>query len=168
MAERPPLKLMISELRELLGWYEKNLCGVKLIDPRGHQVKFEAGRFAYMIKLRNQSGEKIKKPARVAERIRIGDLTNKDFGGFDAERAQTLSWISAIVLRPTLIATNNNPVIPGDELYVKEFDKGGYKYKVLYCKRVGPSLLVPVTSFPRTKIGSLRGSTLWSEIQKGC
>jgi len=52
-------------------------------------------------------------------------------------------------------------LIPGDELYVKELDKTGYRYKVLYCKRVSPTLLVPVTSFPRGKIGGLAEGILW-------
>ena len=50
MAERPPLKLLISDLAQLLGWFEKNSCDPCLKDPRGHQVKFDCSRFAYMIK----------------------------------------------------------------------------------------------------------------------
>jgi hypothetical protein len=120
-----------------------------------------------MIKLRNKDRTKIRKPSKIAEKIKKGELKNEDFGGFDAERAQTLSWISSIVLRPTLIATNKNLIIPGDELYVKEFDKSGYKYKVLYCRRVSSHLLVPVTSFPREKIGGLEGGILWPMKAKG-
>jgi hypothetical protein len=167
MVEKPPPKLLISELDDLLEWYEINLCTRTLNDPRGHQVRFDVGRFAYMIKLRTTKGTKVKKPRRIAEGIKSGKYTNTDFGGFDAERAQTLSWIPAVVLRPTLIATNKNLLIPGDELYVKEFDKSGYRYKVLYCKRVSNRLLVPVTSFPRSKIGGLENCILWPQKQKG-
>jgi hypothetical protein len=167
MAERPPLKLQIYDLAALLAWYEEYLCANTLKDPRGHLVKFETGRFAYMIKLRNKDGTKIKKPSKIAEKIRQGMLKNEDFGGFDAERAQTLSWIPSIVLRPTLIATNKNLIIPGDELYIKEWDKTGYKYKVLYCRRMSSNLLVPVTSFPRERIGRLEGGILWPLKARG-
>lgn len=114
-----------------------------------------------MIKLRSKAGNKLKKPSKVAEQIRAGKFANSDFGGFDPERAATLPWIPMIILRPTLIATNRNLLIPGDELYVKELDKTGYRYKVLYCKRVSANLLVPVTSFPRSKIGGLAEAILW-------
>src|SRR5271169_3335351 len=147
MAERPPLALNVSSLMELMEWFEKNLCAAVLKDPRGHEVRFDLSRFAYMIKLRNSEGTKINKPLRIAEKIKRGELSNHDFGGFDPERARTLSWIPSIVMRPTLIATNKNLIIPGDELYVKELDKTGYRYKVLYCRRVSSKLLVPVTSF---------------------
>jgi hypothetical protein len=166
MAEKPPGKLLISELVELLGWYEENLCNKTLIDPRGHRVIFDVGRFAYMIKLRAESGTKVKKPLKTAQEIKAGRLTNADFGGFDVERAQTLAWVPSVILRPTLIATNKNLLIPGDELYVKEFDKSGYRYKVLYCRRVSPTLLVPVTSFPRSRVGGLENCILWPEKQK--
>lgn len=165
MAERPPLKLQIHGLAGLLAWYEKNLCGCTLRDPRGHEVKFDIGRFAYMIKLKTLSGKKVRKPSKIAERIKSGKMTNADFGGFDEERAATLSWIPSIILRPTFIATNKNLLIPGDELYLKELDKSGYKYKVLYCKRVSDRLLVPVTSFPRSKIGGLAGGILWPKTK---
>jgi hypothetical protein len=161
MAESPPLKLQTFDLAELLAWYEQNLCACTLKDPRGHEVRFDTCRFAYMIKLRSKTGKKVKKPSKTAEQIRARKLGNCDFGGFDAERAATLPWIPMIILRPTLIATNKNLLIPGDELYVKELDKAGYRYKVLYCRRVSATLLVPVTSFPRSKIGNLAEGILW-------
>ena len=161
VVEAPPPKLLVSELAELLAWYEENLCSVTLRDPRGHHVRFDTSRFAYMIKLRSKEGKKLAKPLRIAEKIKRNELSNQDLGGFDVERAQTLPWIPPIITRPTLIATNKNLLIPGDELYVKEFEKLGYRYKVLYCKRVSESLLIPITSFPRTKIGALSQSILW-------
>ncbi len=161
MAERPPLKLLISDLAKLLDWFEKNLCNPCLKDPRGHQVKFDCSRFAYMIKLVSSTGGKVAKPLKIADKIRAGKRSNADFGGFDAERAQTLSWIPSIILRPTIIARNKSLLVPGDELYVKEFDKAGYKYKVLYCKRMSPNLLIPISSFPREKLGALNSDIIW-------
>ena len=161
MAERPPPKLAISEPAELLEWFEENLCEPTLKDPRGHRVAFDIGRFPYMVKLLDKEGTKLKKPMRAAAAIKRGELTRHDFGGMDAERAQTLSWIPATVLRPTFIARNNTLSVPGDELYIKEFDKPGYRYKVLICKRMSGGLLVPVTSYPREKIGRLTDYLLW-------
>jgi hypothetical protein len=161
MPERPPAKVLTANLVELLAWYEENLCAATLTDPRGHTVRFDVARFVYMIKLRSQKGGKLRKPGRIAAKIKGGELANEHFGGFDPERARTLSWIPAVIMRPTLIASNKNLLIPGDELYVKEFDKSGYRYKVLYCMRVSRTMLVPVTSFPRGKIGALGASPLW-------
>jgi hypothetical protein len=114
-----------------------------------------------MVKLKSLRGGKVSKPGKVVEKIRCGKMTNKDFGGFDAERAQTLSWIPSIILRPTVIARNKSLLVPGEELYVKQFDKQGYRYKVLYCKRMSPNLLVPVSSFPREKLGGYGLEILW-------
>jgi len=161
MAERPPPKLQTLDLAELLAWYERNLCACTLRDPRGHEVRFDIGRFAYMIKLKSKTGNKVRKPSKTAEQIKAGRLGKCEFGGFDEERAATLSWIPMTILRPTLIATNKNQLIPGDGLYVKELDKPGYRYKVLYCKRISATLLLPVTSFPRSRIGSLAEGVLW-------
>jgi hypothetical protein len=161
MAESPPPRLQTSDLAQVLAWYEQNLCACTFRDPRGHEVRFDTGRFAYMIKLRTKAGNKVKKPLKTAEKIKAGQLRNSDFGDFDRERAATLSWIPMIIVRPTLIATNRSLLIPGDELYVKELDKTGYRYKILYCKRVSGTLLVPVTSFPRSRVGGLQEGILW-------
>jgi hypothetical protein len=153
--EIPPSKLLITDLAELLKWFEENLCGKCFRDPRGHEVRFDCSRFPYMIKLVNTHGQKLNKPAKIVERIKAGKLGNADFGGYSVERAHTLCWIPATILRPTYIARNKSLVVPGQELYVKEFEKRGYKYKVLHCIRVSDRLLVPVSSFPRSKLGSL-------------
>ena len=159
--EIPPERLFISDLGELLHWYERNLCGEVIRDPRGHRVKFDAERFPYLIKLRNKSGGKLKKPLKAVEKIRRGALSNKDFGGFEPERAQTLPWLLPTITRPTFILKNQHLFIPGDELYAKEFDKEGYRYKILVCRRVSDRLLVPITSFPRTKLRTHASALLW-------
>jgi len=163
MAERPPPRIRIQGLANLLRWYERNLCETELIDRRGHRVKFAPERFPYLIKLRNREGGKLSNPKWHVERIRAGELTDRDFGGFEAERAETLSWLPPMILRHTLIARNSHRVIPGDELYVKEFDKLGSRHKVLICIRVSTNLLVPVTSFLRSSVRFGPEEILWPE-----
>ncbi|HEV2112721.1 MAG TPA: hypothetical protein VGR50_01155 [Terriglobales bacterium] len=163
MAEKPPNKLDIEDLSELLEWYEENLCAAAIEDPRGHKVKFDPDRFAYLIKLQRAAGGKVNKPRKAVNNIRSGKHCNDDFGGFNRERAETLSWIKPIIERPTLIAENKAMFIPGDELYIKEFDKRGYPYKVLVCRRVSEKLLVPITSFPKTRVKVLDENILWKD-----
>jgi hypothetical protein len=149
----PPGRLWHQELCDLLGWYEENLCHADLIDPRGHRVIFSLERFPHCIKLlKNGSLDEVSKPQKVAIAIREGRAKNADFGGFDHERAETLTWIPEIIRSPTKILEVVERTIwekPGDTLYVKRFNKRGYPYKVLVCRKVGNQLLAPVTSHPR-------------------
>jgi hypothetical protein len=157
LIEEAPNRIWLHELSEILNWYEQNLCAHKLTDPRGHSVGFSLERFPHLIKLLNKnSTREVEKPQKQALAIRDGRKNNRDFGGYDAERVQTLSWISAMILRPTrILELTAQPLVgqekPGDTLYVKEFRNTGrkYRYKILVCRRVGAKLLVPVTCHPR-------------------
>jgi hypothetical protein len=157
LAERPPDRIWHHDLRAMLEWYEQNLCNVKLVDPRGHTVRFSIERFPHSIKLlRKNSTLEVNNPKKQALAIRAGAKTNADFGGYDTERVQTFPWVIPIIQRPTKIfELRAQPLIgpdkAGDTLYVKEFDPTGrkYKFKVLVCRRVGATLLVPVTCHPR-------------------
>jgi hypothetical protein len=150
---KPPGRLWCTELSDLLRWYEENLCKAEIIDPRGHRVLFSLERFPHCIKLlKKDSLREVENPQKVALAIQEGRLKNSDFGGFDYERAQTLTWIPEIIRGPTKILEVVERTIwekPGDTLYVKEFDKRGYKYKLAICRKAGKRLLVPVTSHPR-------------------
>jgi len=159
--EKAPARLLVHGLGELFRWYETNLCGRTLLDPRGHTVVFDPGRFPYLVKLRNQRGGKVSKPLKVVNKIKCNQLSNEDFGGFDPERAQTLPWLIPMILRPTLIVANLHLYVPGDESYIKEFDKEGYRYKTLVCRRISERPLVPVTSFPMSKLKLEKRSVIW-------
>jgi hypothetical protein len=150
---QPPQKLWKHELCDILAWYEHNLCGVDLRDPRGKRVSFSSDRLPHLVKLLNkESGKEAKGAQKIVEAIRRGEKTNQDFGGYDAERAQTLTWIPLLIVEPTLILEVVERTIwekPGDTLLVKEFNKHGYRHKVLVCRQVGDNLLVPITCHPR-------------------
>jgi hypothetical protein len=150
-AEAPPNRIWLHELAEMLAWYEKTLCEAELRDPRGHRVKFAPERFPHLIKLlKKGSKNEVENPQRVVNEIRSGLKKNADFGGYHAERFQGLSWMSAIIQRPTRILEVSTLLKkPGDTLYLKEFDRKGYAYKLLICRRAGKELLVPVTCHPR-------------------
>lgn len=157
MAEYPPGRLWLHELREMLAWFENNLCENAIRDPRDHFVKFSPERFPHLIKLSKKNSDKlVRQPQKLVQAIRSGKKTNADFGGYDEERSQTLTWITPTILRPTkILELIAQPLVgdpkAGDTLYVKEFERGGekYKFKVLVCKRVGTRLLIPVTFHPR-------------------
>jgi hypothetical protein len=154
---RPPHKLWKPQLKDILAWYEENLCELELFDPRGKMVKFSPERFPHLIKLMDaESGQEVRRPQNVIEAIRSGEKCNDDFGGFDDERAKTLPWIPIVVKEPSQILEVVEPTLwekPGDTLIVKEFEKQGYRNKVLVCRRVGSGLLVPITSHPSDKKG---------------
>src|SRR3954469_23361164 len=80
LPEKPPARIHIFDLKELLEWYEKVLCTNVLIDPRTDRVRFECERLLYLIKLRNKNGSQVRKPKREIEHIRSGRKTQKDYG----------------------------------------------------------------------------------------
>jgi hypothetical protein len=155
----PPARLKGYSLAQLLAWYEENVCFTELIDPRGHRVAFDLSRFPYLVKLVNAQGGKVKKPLRVAEKIKAGVLSEIDFGGYNPDRAETLSWFPCVITTPLSIRKNVCQNIPGDEVYVRQVQKRGAKFKLLFCERVGSKLLVPVTSFRQEK--EPKGETIW-------
>ena len=78
-------------------------------------------------------------------------MSEEHFGGFNVDRAETLSWLSHIITSPINIRKNVCLNIPGDEVYVRQMQKRGAKFKLLFCERMGSGLLVPVTSFRQEK-----------------
>jgi len=152
---RPPAKFWKPNLCDILEWYEENLCGADLFDPRGIRVRFAPERFPHMVKLMDAtSGKEVTSPQKIVELIRLGKAGNAEFGGYDIERARTLPWILPVISEPTQILEVENPTLwtkPGDTLIIKEFEKSGYRRKVLVCRRVNSGLLVPITSHPLNK-----------------
>ncbi len=154
-AARPPQKLWKPQIADILAWYEENLCGVELYDPRGKRVRFSPERFPHFIKLLDSTtGFDVKRPQKEVEAIREGRKGNADYGGYDTERARTLPWIPSTVQEPSQIFEVSEPDLwgkVGDTLIVKEFDKPGYRRKILVCRSINEHLLVPITSHPSDK-----------------
>jgi hypothetical protein len=149
----PPARVAHTDLRDLLEIYD-GLCGEELRDPRNHRVRLTPERFPHMINLKELDGKRdVRNPQKEVELIRSGKKTNDHFGGFENERAETLTWIRATIRFPTIIVVRSvvPGIHPGTELYYKEFDQFGGKLALLVCRRVGPELLVPVTWFPKNK-----------------
>jgi hypothetical protein len=149
----PPARVVATDLKELLALYDQ-LCASNIRDPRGHRVSFTPERFPHIIDLKEPNRRSdVRNPKKEVEKIRSGEKSNIDFGGYQKERAETLTWIQSTIRFPTMIVVRN--VMPGiyagTELYYKEFDRFGSKLALLVCRRVGPELLVPVTWYPKDK-----------------
>lgn len=149
----PPARVISTDLRELLAFYD-GLCTDDIRDPRGHRVLLSPERFPHLIDLKEPNGrDDVRNPQKEVVKIRSGERSNSHFGGFQGERAETLSWIRATVEFPTMIVVRSliKGIHAGKELYYKEFDRFGGKLTLLVCRRVGPELLVPVTWFPKDR-----------------
>jgi len=159
-----PSRLRGLTLAQLLDWYLINLRGVELLDPQGNEIVFDKSRFPYLIKLTRTSGQKLAKPLRKAERIEQDEVDERDFGDYDPDRAETLSWLPDVVRNPKNIRRNTSHKIPADVVYVKEYQISGRRFKLLYCNWIGASALVPITSF-RVK-REPDGDVLWPTESK--
>lgn len=156
MPDYPPNRLWLHQLVDLLAWFEANLCNVQVKDPRDHVVKFTPERFPHIIKLcKKGSNKPVDEPQKQVSEIRQGKKTNADFGGYDAHRAQTMTWIKPTIESPTkILELVSQPLVgpkkAGDTVYIKEFVRNAKTYRRLFvCKRVGSTLLIPVTCHPR-------------------
>jgi len=136
-----------------------------MMDPRNHQVVFDLSRFAYLIKLNNPDGTKLAKPLQKTEAIKAGELAEPDFSIPDRDRAERLSWLPLVVSEPLSIRKSDSKLIPADEVYTRQFAQSGLKFKLLYCTRMGDSLLVPVTSFRHKR--EPKSELLWPLKEKG-
>jgi len=164
-AEVAQRRLDTAELKDLVIWFETELCGKSIRDPRHNEVVFGLQHFAYLIKLRDKiTGRKVNKPKRKAEAIKTGALTREHFGPIDEDRAQTLSWLRAIVERPTVISHNRQKHVPGDEVFTKEFENkkaSGYRYKSVVFRKVSNKTLEPVTSYRKKRLNVKQCDVIW-------
>jgi len=153
--------LELTCLKDLLGWYELNLCNTVLVDPRGFRVRFLRENFVHLIQLKTKYGEEPKNPRMALEGIERGRIVLKS-GRFDRKRAMELPRATELVQRPDMICTNWQALGCGDEAYVKNFGTERYpQFSVLICLVQG-NLRQAVTVFPRERIGDVeRRCRIW-------
>jgi len=148
---RPEL-LALTSIREVLEWYEQNLCRVRLLDPRGFRVRFLPENFIHLIQLKNKYGEEPRNARIALQEIRNGKIQFVA-GRFDPQRTAELPWATRIAIDPERICGNWQVLGRGDEAYIKNFGTGqDPQYRVMVCKIVGTIRQV-ITIFPRARFG---------------
>jgi hypothetical protein len=144
--------LPLDSILFLLEWYEQNLCGATLSDPRGIRVHFWCETFVHLIQMKTKYGEEPKNKRMTLEQIRSGRIQLMP-GRFDAKRAQELSWACEIARNPDRICRNWQALGTGGEAYIKNFGTlTDPSFRVMICEVVGTHREV-VTIFPRAHIG---------------
>jgi hypothetical protein len=156
-----------SNLRELLSWYEANLCNVQLNDPRGYRVRFNVEDFVHLVKLTNKYGRDPKNRRLTIEDIRRANFSSET-GRFDRKRALELPWAREISTQPDYICLNWQALGTGDEVFVKNFGSDAApQYRVLVCKVRGTTRIA-ITIFPRERIAQRELSTrIWPPNSQG-
>jgi hypothetical protein len=147
-----PELLVLTRIQDTLGWYEQNLCRVRLIDPRGFRVRFLPENFIHLIQLKNKFGEEPRNARLALEEIRSGKI-HFVAGRFDPQRTAELAWAARIATDPNRICGNWQVLGHGDEAYIKNFGTDAEpKYRVMVCRVVGTMRQV-ITIFPRERLG---------------
>jgi len=148
----PPDLLPINSIRELLEWYEQNLCAALHHDPRGYRVRFLPETLIHLIQLKTKYGAEPKNKRLALDQIRSGRIQFVA-GRFDTQRTQELSWACEIARNPDIICRNWQVLGTGAEAYVKNFGSNEEpQLRVMICKVVG-TLREVITIFPRERIG---------------
>jgi hypothetical protein len=149
----PPDILPLNSIRELLEWYEDNLCGTMLHDPRGYRVRFLPETLIHLMQLKTKYGDEPKNKRIALDQIRSGRI-QLVAGRFDAQRTQELSWACEIARHPDVICQNWQALGTGGEAYVKNFGSAQDPlFRVMICEVVG-TLREVITIFPRERIGA--------------
>jgi hypothetical protein len=149
----PPDLLPLNSIRELLEWYEQNLCRMRFHDPRGYRVRFLPETLIHLLQLKTKYGDEPKNKRLALDQIRSGRI-QLVAGRFDAQRTQELSWAGEIARNPDVICQNWQVLGTGGEAYVKNFGSDAApQLRVMICEVVG-TLREVVTIFPRERIGS--------------
>lgn len=148
-----PALLPLHDMRELLRWYQLNLCDAVILDPRGFRVRFLAANFVHLIKLTNKYGEEPRNARKALEEIGRGRI-KFTAGRFDSQRASELSWVRLLASDPWRIVPNWQALGRGDEAYIRNFGTPENPiYRVLVCEITGTIRQV-VTVFPRERISN--------------
>jgi hypothetical protein len=146
-----PDLLPIGSLREVLEWYELNLCGAQIQDPRGNRVRFRPETLIHLLKLKTKYGTEPKNKRLALDQIRSGRIQFVA-GRFDPQRTQELSWAYDIARNPDYICGNWQALGRGGEAYVKYFDGDREpQIRVMICEVIG-TLREVITIFPRERI----------------
>lgn len=146
--------LQLTSLKELLNWYQLNLCNAVLIDPRGYRVRFLRENFIHLIQLKTKFGKEPKNARNTLHEIERGRIMFKA-GRFDPERAMELPNAVEIAQRPDMICTNWQVLGRGDEAYLRNFGTEECpRYRVLICEVLG-TVRQAVTVFPRERVGDV-------------
>jgi hypothetical protein len=155
------LTLELTSIKELLAWYDLNLCNATLLDPRGYRVRFLHENFVHLIQLKTKYGKEPKNARITLDGIERGKIVFKA-GRFDSKRAMELPRAAEIAQRPDMICTNWQALGRGDEAYVKNFGtKECSQFRVLICEVLG-TVRQAVTIFPRERIGEVeRCCQIW-------
>ena len=147
-----PALLQLTCIEDVLEWYERNLCQIRLIEPRGFRVRFLSENFIHLIQLKNKYGEEPRNARLALEEIRRGNIAFVD-GRYDRQRTSELAWATDLAINPDKICANWQVLGRGDEAYIKDFGTpANPKYRVMVCEVIGTIRQV-VTIFPRKKIG---------------
>ena len=148
-------RIWLHDLREMLLWYEQNICEAEFRDLRGQQVKFTIERFPHLIKLlQKDSTLEVTNPQKHVRAIKDGMKNIRDYGGYQPYRFQRFTSLHAIISRPTkifeLIAQRLAGRV-GNTIYVKQFANTHRtcRFEILVCRRVGVALLEVVTCHPQ-------------------
>lgn len=155
------LTLPLTSIKELLDWYDLNLCNTVFVDPRGYRVRFLRENFIHLIQLRTSFGKEPKNARIALEEIERGRIVLRA-GRFNPQRARELPSAGEIARRPDMICRNWQVLGRGNEAYVRNFGTEQCpRYRVLICEIAG-TVRQAVTVFPRERIGELdRRYQIW-------
>jgi hypothetical protein len=150
-AKHPPYNAL-GVAESLLRYCEDLLPLSPLIDPRGKPLSVVKGNFSKLIDLKHKQLSKEELPAsRIIECIENGTFDPDQYRILDLSRIRTLFWLPEVIGDPDAIYKNGHKIIPGDEVYVRIYDKQGARAKLVFTLDIRRKRhiirTVPITSF---------------------
>ncbi len=124
------------------------LAGKEFRDPRGKSVVIHEDNFPKLLGMKladpqtgqpmidpNSGKQRKAKANRVLAELKTGKFVDAAYT-VEIGRVRTLFWVPDVITDPHAIHPNAHPVVAGDEVYVKRYDKNGSEVKLVV---MGPS-----------------------------
>jgi hypothetical protein len=115
-------------------------------DERGTVISILEVNFPKLLNLKLVSNNKNAKASRVLDSLRKGEFDASIYD-YERDRITTLFWIPQVICDCDAIHLNAHPLIQGDEVYLKRYDKEGAENKLVFVEPTYAGQRVVTTSF---------------------
>jgi hypothetical protein len=140
----PPNNLEFDSLAELFEKFEQLLLNKSFQCPRGNSIRITRHHFFHLVKL--QKGAQTQFTVDVEQTLILATREGLGEYSMDHNRAERLSWIPEILSEPHEILEFNGKQT-ADEIFLREYDKPGSKFRGVLLKRNESELRI-ITCMP--------------------
>jgi hypothetical protein len=143
-AKHPPYSNL--NIEESYARFCQEMASRDYTDERGTVISILEVNFPKLLNLKLASNNRNAKASRVLDSLRKGEFDASIYT-YERDRITTLFWIPQVISDCDAIHPNAHPLIQGDEVYLKRYDKEGAQNKLVFVDSTYAGQRVVTTSF---------------------